>query len=172
VTADLGRRVLGLTAWGYLCWVLLTWTATWEFLLVGLVVAMAVAAALAPLGEVAAPWTLLRPRRLLPTARLVADAAGRGVVANLEMARRIWSPGPPLTPGMVIVPTRMRSDAELAGAGIVTSLIVDNQVVDVDRSRHELLYHCVAVPEPPEQRYDAINGPVETRIRDVERPGG
>jgi len=57
-------RLTGLWCWAYLVWVLLTWTLTVEQLLFGAVVAIAVALALAPLGEVAGPWRLLRPRAL------------------------------------------------------------------------------------------------------------
>ena len=48
---------------------------------------------------------------------------------------------------------------------LLTSLVVDNQVVDVDPSSNEMLYHCLDVPEG--DRYDAVNGPLEQRILDV-----
>ncbi len=48
-------RMVGLFCWAFGVWVLLTWTLTAEQLLFGAVVALAVALALAPLGEVAGP---------------------------------------------------------------------------------------------------------------------
>jgi multicomponent Na+:H+ antiporter subunit E len=49
--------------------------------------------------------------------------------------------------------------------GLITSVIVDNQLVDVDRSRAQLQYHAVEVPEDgPEQAREAINGPVEQHL--------
>ena len=48
-------RLVGLFCWAFGVWVLLTWTLTAEQLLIGAVVALAVAVALAPLGEVAGP---------------------------------------------------------------------------------------------------------------------
>ena len=156
------RRVAALACWAYLVWVVLTWTLTLEQLLFGAVLALAAAALMAPLAEVAGPWRLVDPRRLVAMLRLCAVAFGRVVVANVDLARRVWQPSRPLHSGMVMVPTSMRSDGNLAATGLVTSLIVDNQVIDVDRVRHELQYHAVVVPHGnrahPE---DDINAPIE-----------
>ena len=88
--------------------------------------------------------------------------------SNLSLSRRIWSPSRPLRPGMVIVPTEMRSDAGLTAVGLVTSLIVDNQIVDIDRKRGELQYHAVWVDtEDPDANRKKINGPVESYLTDM-----
>jgi multicomponent Na+:H+ antiporter subunit E len=47
---------------------------------------------------------------------------------------------------MVIVPTSQRSAGGLTAVGLVTSLIVDNQLVDLDRDGAQLQYHAVEVP--------------------------
>ncbi len=107
-------------------------------------------------------------RRPPPGGRALGLAAGtlRGiVVANLKLSRLILTPSLPLRSGMVIVPTAARSDGGLAAVGLITSLIVDNQIVDVDRARHLLQYHAVCVPEGGrEQAREAINGPVERML--------
>lgn len=160
-------RIAGLAAWCYLVWVLLTWTRTAEQLLFGAAISLAVATALAPLGPVAAPWQLLRPRTALAVARLAGTAAVRIVKANVQLAARIWAPSRPLRSGMVIVPTDQRSDLGLTTVGLVTSVIVDNQIVDVDRRGGRLQYHAVSVPDRdagPEAARAAINGPVERRL--------
>ncbi len=163
------RRISALAVWCFAVWVLLTWTLTAEQLGVGAVVAIAVAVLLAPVGDVVEPWRLLAPRRLVATLRLVAVASWRIVVANVRLSYRIWRPSRPLTSGMVIVSTQERSDAGIGGVGLITSLIVDNQVLDVDRRRHELLFHAVAVPTGGDQAaYDEINGPVERLLHPVE----
>jgi multicomponent Na+:H+ antiporter subunit E len=162
------RRGVALWCWAFLTWVLLSWTLTLEQLLVGAVLAVVVAVGCAPLGDVAAPWTVLRPRSLLAVLRLAGWALPRVVGANISLSRRIWSPRRPLRPGMVIVPTQMRTDGELTAVGLVTSLIVDNQVVDVDRGHHEMQYHAVWVDTPdPDRNRDLINGPVEERLAGV-----
>src|SRR5262252_2317285 len=89
-------RLLGLWCWAYLVWVLLTWTLTVEQLLFGVVIALVVAVALGPLGEVAGPWRLLRPRALTGGAWLLTAAAWRVLLANIQLARRIWDPRRPL----------------------------------------------------------------------------
>jgi multicomponent Na+:H+ antiporter subunit E len=159
-------RIVSLAGWAFLVWVLLTWTRTAEQLIVGAAVSVAVAVALAPLGGVAAPWRLLSPVRLVGVVRLAAASTGRIIVANLRLARRIWAPSRPLRSGMVIAATRQRSEGGLAATGILTSVIVDNQLVDVDRSRGELQYHAVSVPAgDPERVADVINAPVERLLR-------
>ena len=159
-------RLIALWCWAYLVWVLLTWTLTVEQLLFGAVVALAVAVALAPLGEVAGPWRLLRPRALAGGARLLVAAAGQVLLANLRLSRRIWDPRRPLASGMVITPTTERQDWGLAAVGVISSLIVDNQITDLDARACELQYHAVAVPDGgPEQAREQINGPVEDLLK-------
>lgn len=158
-------RTFALACWVMGVWVLLTWTRTAEQIAVGAALSIAVAAVLAPLGAVAGPWRLLDPRVLGRVAGLASVALGRVVVANLRLARRIWSPSRPLRSGMVIVPTTQRSELGLTVVGVVSSLIVDNQIVDVDRSRGRLLYHAVEVPpRDPDEARDQINGPLERHL--------
>ena len=155
----------GLAAWCLLAWVLLTWTATVEVLVTGVLVSVLCAVALSPLGAPPPPWRALRPGYAVPLARLAGSLAVRIVRANVVMARRIWSRRPPPRTGMVVVPTRVRDGGRLGAVGLLTSLVVDNQVVDVDRASDTLLYHCLDVPEG--DRYAAVNGPLEQRILDV-----
>jgi multicomponent Na+:H+ antiporter subunit E len=169
--AGMVRRWLALFCIAYATWIILSWTRTAEQLLVGAVFAAMVAVACAPLGPVAAPWLLLTPRRLVATLRTAVWAVGQIVRANLSLSRRIWSPRRPLRPGMVIVPTEMDTDGELAAVGLITSLIVDNQLVDLDRRRHELLYHTVWVDtEDPQHNRSKMNGPVEDHLKPIVRP--
>ena len=166
------RRVVALFVWAYGAWLLLTWTVTFEQLVFGGLLAAAVALALAPMGEVAAPWRLLDPRILGASVRLVVVALVRIVRANAVLAWRIWSPSRPLRSGMVIVPTELDTEGGLGGLGLITSLIVDNQIVDVDRRNGLLQYHAVAVPEGDrEQRAESINKPVERLLAPLVRGG-
>jgi multicomponent Na+:H+ antiporter subunit E len=165
----MGRRVAALFCWAFLVWVLLTWTLTLEQMLAGAAVAAAVAVALAPLGEVAGPWRLLAPRRFAAVCALAGVAAVRVVEANVRLSWRIWSPSRPLRSGMVIVPTAERSAAGLTAVGLITSVIVDNQIVDLDRAGAELQYHAVEVPGGGQAEARAkINGPVEDLLAGAE----
>jgi multicomponent Na+:H+ antiporter subunit E len=158
----MARRVSALFCWAFGVWVLLTWTLTAQQLLFGAGVAAIVAVALAPLGAVAGPWRLLAPRRLAAALALLAQASWRIVRANLRLSRLIWDPRLPLRSGMVVVATREQSDGGLAAVGLITSVIVDNQLVDLDPSRGRLQYHAVEVPGGgPDETREHINGPVE-----------
>jgi multicomponent Na+:H+ antiporter subunit E len=158
-------RLAGLWCWAYLVWALLTWTLTVEQLLFGAAIALAVAVALAPLGEVAGQWRLLRPRALAGGAWLLLSAAWRILLANVKLSRRIWDPRRPLASGMVITLTRERTDWGLAATGVISSLIVDNQITDLDARAHEFQYHAVEVPDGgKEQAYQQINEPVENLL--------
>lgn len=163
-------RAFSLAIWAFGVWLFLTWTVTAESLTFGAALALAVGIAMAPFGEVVRPWLLLDPRRLFAIIRLAISAAFRIVRANLGLARRIWSPSRPLSSGMVIVPTQLRTEAGLGATGLITSLIVDNQIVDLDRRRHLLQYHAVAVPHgDKQQQAEAINAPIERLIGRIDR---
>jgi multicomponent Na+:H+ antiporter subunit E len=167
------RRFVALTCWAFLTWVLITWTKTTEQLGFGAGIALAISAGLLLLGRVGAPWRLLEPARLWLVVRLGVTALRRMVVANVILARRIWTPSLPIRPGMLIVPTRTRTTAGITTVGVLTSLIVDNQLVDVDIDRHELLYHAVWVDTTdPDRARDEINGPIEDLVTRMERRTG
>lgn len=167
------RRGLAIAIWGFGVWLLLTWTVTAEQLTTGAVVAIAIAVVMAPLGEVVGPWRLLDPRRLAALASLVALSLIKIVRANVSLAVRIWRPSRPLKSGMVVVPTTLRSDGGLASVGLISSLIVDNQIVDLDRKHHVLQYHAVEVPKGTKaEQAEAINAPIERLIAKVERSRG
>lgn len=156
------RRVVALAAWVFLGWGVLTWTFTLEQMLFGVGFSIAVAIALAPLGEVKGPWWFAHPARIWAAIRLLLESARRVLMANLRLSARIWNPRLPLSSGMVIVPTRERTDGGIAAVGLISSLIVDNQITDVDRGHHLLQYHAVSVPEGDrEHARDAVNGPIE-----------
>ncbi|HEY2796072.1 MAG TPA: Na+/H+ antiporter subunit E [Micromonosporaceae bacterium] len=162
-------RVLALWCWAELTWTVLTFTASVEQVAVGFGVSVAVAFACAPLGSVAGPWALLRPRRLGPILMLAGAVAGRVVTANIALSRLIWTGRPPHS-GMLVVPTAARSDAEVAGTGLLTSLIVNAQLVDVDRHRGQMQYHAVTVESlDPERNRAEINAPIEDRVIEVVR---
>lgn len=168
---ELAQRWFALLGWDFCTWLLLTGTTTRDSMLSGLVVSGIVALALAPLGRVVGPWTVVSPTRIGPELKLAGRVLVGVTAANLDLVRRTWTlPRPDVTPGMVIVPTRARSDGELTAVGTLTSLVVDNQFVDVDRSTHELLFHCIAVPQGgPEERREEINAKVEDDVIAVVR---
>ncbi|WP_203918138.1 Na+/H+ antiporter subunit E [Rugosimonospora africana] len=152
--------------WAYLVWTILSWTLSVEQIVVGAVLSALTALVCARLGPVAGPWTLLRPRRVAGLARLAGVVVVRVVRANVALTRRIWSPRIPLRSGMIVVPTRVTGDGTLTAVGLFTSVIVDSQLVDIDRRRHELQYHGVWIDSAEARaNRDRINGPIEDRLR-------
>jgi multicomponent Na+:H+ antiporter subunit E len=155
-------RVIALGVWSFAVWIVLTWMFTGLQLAFGAGIALVVAASLAPLGPVPRPWLLADPRRLLACVHLGLAVLLQMIKANLRLARRIWSPRRPLASGMVIAATEAESDGALTAVGLLTSLVVDNQLVDLDRPRRLLQYHAVVVPPGgPDEVREAINGPIE-----------
>ena len=157
-----------LAAWLMLVWLLLSWMVTPESLAIGAVASFAGALAFVRVSRTPGPWVFLQPRRLLAVTRFAGYLLGRVVVANVRLSRMVVTSGRPSASGMVIVPTRASSDSDLAAVGLLSSLVVDNQLVDLDRSRRELMYHVMeAPPADPDAAVAAINGPIEARIRKV-----
>lgn len=169
-----GRRLLGrasaLAVYAFGVWLLLTWTVTAEQLVTGALVASFAGLALAPIGDVVPPWRLLDPRRFGAAVALAVASLVRIVRANVGLAVRIWRPSRPLRSGMVVVPTRLHTDASLGMLGLVTSLIVDNQITDLDRDTDVLQYHAVSVPSGPKpDQAEAINAPTERLLAHIDR---
>jgi multicomponent Na+:H+ antiporter subunit E len=161
-------RLFRLWLWGAGVWLLLTWTVTFEQLVAGGIIAACWACLLAPLGEAARPWRLLHPKVLIATVRLVIESFLRILQANIGLAVRIWRPSRPLQSGMIIVRSGLRTDRGVGAVGLITSLIVDNQIIDLDRRLHLLQYHAVSVPEGgPDERVAQINGPVERMLAPI-----
>ena len=164
------RELVALALWSGGAWALFTWQATVELMAYGAVVAVAVAVILSPLGPVARPWRLLRPGRLGRVAAVVVTSTARIVWANVVMAFRVWSPSRPIRTGMLVVPTDLRSEGGLTTLGLLGSIIVDHQLVDLDDGR--LQYHAVwVVSEDPEEARERINGRLERLIQPLEEHG-
>jgi multicomponent Na+:H+ antiporter subunit E len=116
---------------------------------------------------VARPWKLADPRRLARVVAVAATSLVRIVSANVELARRVWSPSLPIRTGMLVIPTDMRSDGAVFTVGVLGSVIVDHQLVDLEPGR--LQYHALWVAsEDPEEARERINGPVERLIRPLD----
>ncbi len=155
--------------WAGVVWVVLSWSTSTEQAIYGAVASVLAALVLSPLGPAARPWLLVDVRRLGRLLALAAVALVRIVGANVVLARRVWSPSLPLRSGMLVFPTEMKTDGAVTAVALVSSVIVDNQLVDVDAGRFQ--YHAIWVGSAdPEDAYEAINGPLERLLRPLD-PG-
>ncbi len=146
---------------------LLTWKGTVEQVAYGAAVSVAVALTLSPLGPVAPPWRLVHPGRLVRLLAVVGLSAARIVRANVVLARRVWSPSLPIRTGMLVVPTGMKTEGALTTVGLLGSIIVDNQLVDLEPGR--LQYHAVWVDsEDPVEARERINGSLERLLQPLD----
>jgi multicomponent Na+:H+ antiporter subunit E len=74
---------------------------------------------------------------------------------------------------MVIAATRERRAAGLTAVGLMTSVVVDSQLVDLDARRGQLQYHAVAAPAGgPDETARVINAPAERLLRPLLRDPG
>jgi multicomponent Na+:H+ antiporter subunit E len=132
-------------------------------------VSVLTALAISPLGPAARPWLLADLRRLGRLVALAALCLVRIVRANVVLARRVWSPSLPLRSGMLVFRTDMKSDGALTAVSLVSSVIVDNQLVDLAPGRVQ--YHAIWIGSTdPEDAYEAINGPLERLLQPLD-PG-
>jgi multicomponent Na+:H+ antiporter subunit E len=93
-----------------------------------------------------------------------ATSLGRILGANLGLARRVWSPSLPLRTGMLVIPTDLRTDGAVTFMGLLGSLIVEYQLVDLEPGR--LQYHAIWVAsEDPDEARHLINGRAEHLLR-------
>ncbi len=87
-------------------------------------------------------------------------SVARIVWANVVLAWRVWSPSRPIRTGMLVVPAGVSTDGAITAIGLLGSIIVDHQLVDLERGR--LQYHAVWVEsEDPDDARERINGRME-----------
>ncbi len=68
---------------------------------------------------------------------------------------------------MVVFPTEMKSDGAVTAVALVSSVIVDNQLVDLEPGRFQ--YHAVWVDSTdPNDVYEVINGPLERLVKPLD----
>ena len=164
---SMGRRRLHVGAWALITWLVLTWTVSAQQVVAGVVIAVGAAFALAPLAPVAAPWSVLAPSRAWRVLAIAGDCAVRIVEANVVLARRIWDPRLPIRTGMLVFPTPLRSEGALGAAGILSSLVVDNQIVDLETGH--LQYHAIwAEPSDPAHAHRRVMGRLEPLVHGLE----
>jgi multicomponent Na+:H+ antiporter subunit E len=161
------RRRLHIGAWALLTWLLLTWTTSVQQLAAGVVVSVLAGWALAPVAPIAAPWSVLVPSRAWRVLAIALDCAVRIVQANVVLARRIWDPKLPIRTGMLVFPTPLRSEGAVGAVGILSSLVVDNQLVDLETGH--LQYHAIwAEPSDPAHAHRRVMGRLEPLVHGLE----
>lgn len=127
----------------FLVWVLLTWPPGWVDLGAGLFFAILVATLLSELYP-DQPAAVFDPRRWFWAAVYLPYFAYYCVKANLDVAYRVLHPDLPIRPGIVAVPTTLRSDWAKAFLAASITLTPGTLVVDIDGP--QLYVHWINVP--------------------------
>lgn len=86
--------------------------------------------------------------------------------ANLHVARVIWSPGLPIRPRLVRVPTTQRS--ELGNAIYANSITLTPGTVSLDVRERSILVHALT----DATREGLLSGEMDRRVTRVEGPSG
>ena len=124
----------------------LTPTRIAEEFIIGLAVGLPVAYGIRRLYPQSMP--VRRSLRVAPYAALyVVIFLKDMVIANFSMARLVLSPDPPVNPGVVEVPLRVRSDAAVTTIANSITLTPGTLTMDYDADRNSLYVHSISAPD-------------------------
>lgn len=127
-----------------LIWLLVTWPAGWVDAGVGLFFAVLVATLLSELYP-EQPAALFDPRRWFWAALYVPFFLYHCLKANLDVAYRVLHVDLPIRPGIVHVPTTLKSDWAKTFLAASITLTPGTLVVDIDGP--DLYVHWINVPQ-------------------------
>ncbi len=162
--------VVGTFVLCYIFWILLTWTFTAQELAVGAIVSLAVALFSARFLIHEKGLWLLNPAKWFGLLAYVFTFLGELIKANVDMARRCFGGCKNINPGIVKIPTGMRSDygiAAVANSITLTPGTITMETTEEDGQNY-LYVHWIDVAETdPEKAGEAIKGRLERGVRRV-----
>ena len=155
----------------FVFWVLLTWSFTVQELLTGAIVSLLVALFSARFFIREDAGWLLNPARFFACIGFWCGTfVSELVKANLNMARICFGGCKDINPGIVKIPTEMKSDyglAALSNSITLTPGTITMEVTEEDE-RNYLYVHWIDVKETdPEKAGEAIKGNLEKGLRRV-----
>lgn len=162
--------VLGTFLLCFCFWVLLTWSFTAQELLVGAVVSLAVALFAARFFIHENGLWLLNPAKWVALLGYVFVFLGELVKANMDMAKRCLSGCKDINPGIVKIPTGMKSDYGVAAVGNSITLTPGTITMETteEDGQNYLYVHWIDVAETdPEKAGEIIKGSMERALRRV-----
>lgn len=133
-----------------LVWLLITWPATWLDVGVGLFFAILVATLLSELYP-ERPHALFDPRRWFWAILYLPYFFYYCLKANFDVAYRVLHVDLPIRPGIVRVPTGLKSDWSRTFLAASITLTPGTLAVDIDDD--ELYIHWINVPQADTERH-------------------
>ena len=138
-----------------LVWLLLSWSADAQHLLVGIVVAAFVAFMTGDL-FVQRPHLVTQVKRYLWFFYYLPIFLWECFKANIDVALRVIRPDMPINPGIVKVKTSLRSETGLTFLANSITLTPGTLTVDVDKERGFLYVHWIDVKDKDVERASKI----------------
>ena len=155
----------------YAFWVLLTWSLTAQELIAGAVVCLAVALFSARFFVHEKAGWLLNPAKCFPMLGYWLFVFPVELVkANLDMAGRCFGGCKRIKPGIVKIPTDMKSDYGIAAVANSITLTPGTITMEVaeQEGQNYLYVHWIDVAETdPEKAGEAIKGRLERGVRRI-----
>jgi len=127
-------------------WVLLSWSLSWQSLLVGFFASLIVAFLTGDLFT-ANPHKFAHPKRYLWLMRYIPVLLWEAIKANVDLAYRVLHPNLPIRPGIVKVKTRLKSETGLTFLANSITLKPGTTSVDIDRENGYIYVHCINVKD-------------------------
>jgi len=109
-------------------------------------------------------------RRALALLQLAAWASVAIIRASIMVSRDVVAPSPRVVPGVVILPMRARTSAEVAVVAGLIILTPGTMTVSVRRDLAQLWVHGMYASDPQALRADLAD--LETRVLVAMRAGG
>lgn len=131
---------------GVAAWMLLTWPADGQNLLVGILVSAFVSFLMGDI-FVKRPHLFRQPQRYLWFLYFVPVFISEYLKADLDVARRVVHPDLPINPGIVKVKTTLKSDTGLTFLANSITLRPGTMSVDIDRQGGFLYIHWLDVKD-------------------------
>jgi multicomponent Na+:H+ antiporter subunit E len=127
-------------------WLLLSYALDWQHLVIGAAVAFLVSLLTGDM-FVTRPHVLKNPGRYLWFGYYIPVFIWECLKANFDMAYRVIHPNLPITPGIVTVKTKLKSDVGLTFLANSITLTPGTLTVDVDRDGGVLYIHWINVKD-------------------------
>lgn len=155
----------------FLIWLMLTLTLNIQELAAGLLVSFAVALISFKFFIHENPVYLFNPVKLLWLILYVPLFLKELIKANIDVAMRSLNPSLPINPGIVKVPTELKSEyglAMLCNSITLTPGTISLDVVEEDDGKNYIYIHWIDVQsKDPVEAGDSIKGSLESGIRRI-----
>lgn len=111
------------------------------------------------------PTWVTSPRRWIAFFELLAEFVRQLIVQNVTLSLRVLKPKIPIHPGIVAIPTRLRSDIALTVLGSLITLTPDTVTMDIDQRSGFIYVHWIDVKTTnPDDARKLISAAFEEKI--------